>query len=374
MIVFLSFLSIAAWIYLIGLHGRFWHSSPELSPGAPSRVAKVVAVVPARDEAAHIAESIGSLLAQDYRGEFSIVLVDDNSSDDTAAIAASFDPASRLDIVAGQPLPPGWSGKLWAIQQGLAQPSAQTADYILLTDADIEHAAGHLASLVAKAESAHLDLVSEMVHLHCETLAERSLIPAFIFFFQMLYPFTWAADPGRSLAAAAGGTILVSRMAMERIEGVSHIHGELIDDCALARRVKSTGGRIWLGHSSQARSIRVYGNWSEIWEMIARTAYVQLGYSPLLLLGCVAGMGLLFGAPPLFAICAHGLARLLALLAWAAMAFAFQPTLRRYRVSSFWGIALPLIATFYLCATIGSALRHNAGRGGGWKNRVYPAP
>ncbi len=374
MIALLSLLAIAAWVYLIGFHGRFWHSSPELGAGAPSGAARVVAIVPARDEAAHIATSIGSLLAQDYRGEFSVVLVDDNSTDGTAALAASLGPAPRLDIVAGQPLPPGWSGKLWAIQQGLARPAAQAADYILLTDADIEHASGHLSSLVAKAESGHLDLVSEMVHLHCETPAERALIPAFVFFFQMLYPFAWAADPGRGLAAAAGGTILVARTAMKRIDGVSRIRGELIDDCALARAVKSTGGRIWLGHASHARSIRVYRNWSEIWNMIARTAYVQLGHSPLVLLGCLAGMGLLYAVPPLLAVCAHGLARLLGLLAWAAMTLAFQPTLRRYRITPIWGIALPLIALFYLGATLASAFRHHAGRGGGWKNRVYPVP
>jgi hopene-associated glycosyltransferase HpnB len=373
-IVLLSLLSIAAWVYLIGFHGRFWSSSPELGAGAPSGAAKVVAIVPARDEAAHIRRSIGSLLAQDYPGEFSIVLVDDNSTDGTAAIAASLDAGSRLGIVAGQPLPPGWSGKLWAVQQGLAQPKAQAADFLLLTDADIEHASGHLSSLVAKAESAHFDLVSEMVHLHCDTPVERALIPAFVFFFQMLYPFAWVADPDRGLAAAAGGTILVARAAIERIEGVSRIRGELIDDCALARAIKSTRGHIWLGHSVRARSIRVYRRLGEIWNMIARTAYVQLGCSPLMLLGCLAGMGLLYCAPPLLAICAHGLARLLGLLAWAAMALAFQPTLRRYRLLPFWGAALPLIASFYLGATLVSALRHHAGRGGGWKNRVYPAP
>jgi hopene-associated glycosyltransferase HpnB len=373
-IILVSLLSLAAWVYLIGFHGRFWRSLPELGAGAPSGAAKVVAIVPARDEAAYIRGSIGSLLTQDYPGDFSVVLVDDNSTDGTAAIAASLGGGPRLDIVAGQPLPPGWSGKLWAVHQGLAHPRAQAADYLLLTDADIEHAQGHLSSLVAKVESAHLDLVSEMVSLHCETPAERALVPAFVFFFQMLYPFAWVADPDRGLAAAAGGTILVARAAMERIEGVSRIRGELIDDCALARAIKASGGRIWLGHSSHARSIGVYRSASEIWNMIARTAYVQLGCSPLLLLGCMAGMSLLYGAPPLLAICAHGLARPLGVLAWAAMALAFQPTLRRYRLTPFWGAALPLIALFYLGATFASALRHHAGRGGGWKNRVYPAP
>jgi len=371
---FLSFLCFAAWVYLIGFRGRFWRSSPELGAGTPCAAARVVAVVPARDEAAHIRRSLSSLLAQNYSGEFSVVLVDDNSLDGTAAIAASLGSCPRLDIVAGRPLPPGWSGKLWAVHQGLSHPRALAADYLLLTDADIEHAPGHLSSLLAKAESAGFDLVSAMVRLHCNTAAERALIPAFVFFFQMLYPFAWAADPAHDLAAAAGGTILVSRAAIERIEGVTRIRGELIDDCALARAVKSTGGYIWLGHSSQARSMRVYCDWREIWNMIARTAYVQLGCSPFLLVGCLAGMGMLYVAPPMLAACAHGVARLGGLLAWAGMSVAFQPTLRRYRRTPLWGIALPLIALFYLGATLASARRHHAGRGGGWKNRVYPAP
>lgn len=374
MIVLLSILALAAWAYLIGFHGRFWRSLPELCAGAASGAAKVAVIVPARDEAAHIQSSIGSLLAQDYPGEFSVVLIDDNSTDGTAVLAASLNGGPRLEIVTGQPLPAGWSGKLWAIHQGLAHPRALAADYILLTDADIEHAPGHLSSLVAMAESTSLDLVSEMVLLHCETWPERALVPAFVFFFQMLYPFSWAADPGRDLAAAAGGTILMKRAALERIQGVTRIRSELIDDCALAHAVKSTGGRIWLGHSTEARSIRAYRHWCEIWNMIARTAYVQLGCSPVLLLGCVAGMGLLYDAPPLLAIFAHGLARLLGLLAWAAMALAFQPTLRRYRLTPLWGAALPLIALFYLGATLASAVRHHTGRGGGWKNRIYPGP
>lgn len=373
MIALLALASLAAWVYLIGFRGGFWRSSPELDAPTHAAASKVVAIVPARDESAYIAESIGSLLAQVYPGELTIILVDDNSTDGTASIAASLAGTQRLAVVAGTPLPAGWTGKLWAIQQGLVHPAAQAADYILLTDADIVHARDHVSVLVASAESGHLDLVSEMVHLHCETLAERALIPAFVFFFQMLYPFAWAADPQRRLAAAAGGTILIARSAMERIEGVARIRGELIDDCALAREVKSCGGQIWLGHASNTQSIRAYKDWSEIWNMIARTAYVQLRGSPILLLGCLFGMGLLYGVPPMLTICSHGISRLLGGLAWAAMALAFQPTLVRYRRAALWGIALPLIAAFYLCATVASAFRHYAGRGGGWKDRVYPA-
>ncbi|MFP5208804.1 MAG: glycosyltransferase [Acidobacteriota bacterium] len=372
MITIVALLSIAAWIYLIAFHGRFWRSLPVLNAGAPSGNAKLAVIVPARNEAESIRQSLASLLAQDYPAEFAIILVDDNSTDGTATIAASLDAAERLTIINGRPLPHGWSGKLWAVHQGLAHETAKAAGYVLLTDADILHAPDHISSLVARAEASGLDLVSEMVRLHCATAAERALIPAFVFFFQMLYPFHWVADPEKRTAGAAGGTMLASRAAMDRIQGVSRIRHHLIDDCALAKEIKSTGGRIWLGHSERAVSARVYLDWRDIWDMIARTAYVQLRHSPLMLLGCVAGMGSVFCAPPLLALLAHGLPRLLGLLSWLIMALAFQPTLRRYRRSPLWGIALPVISLFYLCATVASALRHYAGTGGGWKNRVYP--
>ena len=368
----LSLLCLAAWVYLIGFHGRFWHSSPTLPASRPREFAPVAVVVPARNEAESIARSLGSLLAQDYAGGLSVILVDDNSTDDTAAIASSLEHDERLTIISGQPLPAGWSGKLWAVHQGLAHEKAGAAEYVLLTDADIEHAPGHIAALVAKAQSERLDLVSEMVRLHCSTAAERALIPAFIFFFQMLYPFAWVGDRTRRAAGAAGGTMLVSQAALRRIDGVSRIRHHLIDDCALAREIKSSGGAIWLGHAEQAHSARVYADWREVWNMIARTAYVQLGLSPLLLAGCIAGMALLYLAPPWLALFAHGAARWLALAAWLLMALSFQPTLRRYGRSALWGVALPAVALFYLGATIASAWRHYGGRGGGWKDRVYP--
>jgi hopene-associated glycosyltransferase HpnB len=373
MILSLAALCCAAWLYLIALHGRFWSSGPVLREDrVPSGAAKVTVVVPARDEAASVARSIGSLLAQEYSGELSVILVDDNSTDGTAEIAASLPRQERLVIVSGQALPAGWSGKLWAVHQGLMQPAAQRADYILLTDADIEHAPLHVAMLVGEAEASGRDLVSEMVRLHCSTLAERALIPAFIFFFQMLYPFAWVADPCRSVAGAAGGTMLVRRSALDRIDGVRRVRHHLIDDCALAREIKSSGGKIWLGHAELARSLRVYAAWREVWEMIARTAYVQLGHSPLVLLGCIAGMGLLYLAPLLLTVFGHGLTRGIAAVAWFVMIVAFQPTLRRYGRSPLWGVALPGIALFYLGATVASAVRHHMGRGGGWKSRTYP--
>ena len=371
MIALIALLSLAIWIYLMGFHGRFWLSSQLLDVRKPSGEAKLAVIVPARNEAENIRQSIGSLLAQDYVGELSVLLVDDNSTDGTSAIAASLGADERLVIVAGDPLPTGWSGKLWAVHQGLVHERTTTADYVLLTDADIEHAPDHVSTLIAKAESDELDLVSEMVRLHCTTAPERALIPAFVFFFQMLYPFVWVVDPAKRVAGAAGGTMLVSRAAIERIHGVAQIRHHLIDDCALAKQIKTTGGRIWLGHTERAISIRVYANWPDVWNMIARTAYEQLKYSPLMLLGCVIGMGMIYGAPPLLSVFAHGLPRLVGLFCWATMTFALQPTLRRYRLSPLWGVAMPCISLFYLCATVASALRHYSGRGGGWKNRVY---
>lgn len=364
--------ALAAWIYLVALHGRFWQSGPELEECAPAHAPHVAVVIPARDEAESIAASLTSLLEQRYSGPLDVILVDDNSSDGTGAIARALPHSDRLTVIDGAPLTAGWSGKLWAVHQGLQQSAARSASYILLTDADITHEPTHVARLVAKAEADNLDMVSEMVRLHCATFAERALIPAFIYFFQMLYPFAWVNNARRGMAGAAGGTILIRRTTLERIGGVESIRRELIDDCALAAQVRNSGGRLWLGHADRTVSERVYADWREIWNMIARTAYVQLKHSPLLLAGCAAGMALLYLAAPALSLAAHGLPRLLALAAWLLMALSFQPTLRRYHRSPLWGAALPAIGLFYLCATIASALRHYAGRGGGWKNRVYP--
>lgn len=368
----IAIISFLIWCWLLTAHGLFWRSTPVLDrKKRPSGGAKVAVVIPARDEAEAIHRSLTSLLSQDYPGELSIILVDDNSTDGTGEIAQQLaDRDPRLTILRGKPLAPGWSGKLWAVSQGLQHPAAIAADYVLLTDADIAHEPSHISSLIAKAEAENLDLVSEMVRLHCDTLPERALIPAFIFFFQMLYPFAWANDPKKKLAAAAGGTILVSRAALNRIDGVNRIRHHLIDDVALAREVKREG-KIWLGHAEEATSLRIYKDSNEIWNMIARTAYVQLNHSPLLLLGTCIGMLLLYLAPPLLPL-AGGRQGLLGLLVWAMMALSFQPTLRRYRRSPLWGFALPLIALFYLGATLASAIRHYRGKGGAWKNRVYP--
>jgi hopene-associated glycosyltransferase HpnB len=367
-----TLISAAIWVYLLGFHGRFWQAGPVLRAApadgdAPTRELPAVdIVVPARDEAEHVSRALRSLLRQDYAGTLRVILVDDGSRDGTGDIAREIRDA-RLTVLAGAPRPPGWSGKLWAVAQGLAETRAP---FVLLADADIEHDPPHLSTLVEKAEEGDLDLVSEMVALSCETPAERALVPAFVFFFQLLYPFAWVNDKLRATAAAAGGTMLVRRRALDRIGGIEAVRAALIDDVALAGAIKR-GGSIWLGHAAYARSLRSYADWREVWRMVARTAYVQLRRSPALLAGCIAGMVLTWLVPPLATVAGHGFVRVLGLLLWLAMAASFVPTLRRFRRSVLWAPLLPAIATFYLAATIGSAIDHWRGRGVVWKSRAY---
>ncbi len=362
----IALLALAAWVWLLLFHDRFWQSGPVLAPAVLREAASVDVVVPARNEAETIGEALASLLAQDYPGRMRILMVDDGSTDGTAAIAGGLGDG-RLAVVAGTPTPPGWSGKLWAMAQGVGRAEA---DFLLLTDADIVHAPGHLAALAAKATGEKLDLVSEMVALRCESFAERALVPAFVYFFQLLFPFAAVNDPRRPIAAAAGGSMLVRRAALERAGGIAAIKGALIDDVALARAIKR-GGRIWLGHSRLARSRRAYPGVGEIWRMIARTAFVQLRFSPALLAGTVAGMGIVFIVPPATALLGAGTARWAGVAAWALGGLSFAPTLRRCGRSLAWAPALPAIAAFYLAATVGSAIDHWRGRGVVWKGRHY---
>ena len=374
MLLALAALSLISWFWLLLFRGWFWLSGPTLSLGtSATRPMRVTAVVPARNEAEHIAATLRSLLAQQFPGDLRVVLVDDNSSDATGDLArriSAEDP--RLTVVTGEALPPGWTGKMWAVTQGLRHPEAAAADYILLTDADIVHEPNHIAELVAKAEADGIALVSEMVRLRCRTFAERATIPAFVFFFQMLFPFRRVGDRRHATAAAAGGTMLVARQALDSIGGVDRIRAALIDDVALAREIKRAGYAIWLGHAEQAQSRRTYSGFGEVWSMIARTAYVQLRCSPALLLGTCVGMLLLYAIPVIAAFIGSGPARWIGIAAWALIAIDFQPTLRRYRSSPLWGLALPAIAVFYLAATCGSAVRFYRGRGGHWKDRTYP--
>jgi hopene-associated glycosyltransferase HpnB len=365
--IWLALLSAAIWVYLLGCHGRFWQAGPVLAPASPRVAADVAIVVPARDEAGSIAACLSSLLQQNYAGNFRVVLVDDGSTDGTGAIARAMnDP--RLTVLDGEARPAGWSGKLWAVRQGIA--AAGASGFVLLSDADIVHAPLHLATLVAQAERADADLVSEMVELACVSWAERALVPAFVFFFQLLYPFARVNDPQSATAAAAGGTVLIRRRALDRIGGIEAVRGALIDDVALATAVKK-GGRIWLGHSALARSIRPYPSAADVWRMIARTAYVQLRFSSALLVATTLSMALVWLVPPGLAVFGHGPARWIGLLTWVAAMASYLPTLGRFRQPWIWALALPAVAGFYMAATIGSAVDHHLGRGVVWKRRAY---
>jgi hopene-associated glycosyltransferase HpnB len=366
--------ALAVWLYLLLGRGGFWRCR-ERDDDVPAKLAawpRVAAVVPARNEAEHIADSIGSLLAQDYGGAWTVVLVDDDSADGTAEVARrAADGDARLRVVKSRGLPAGWTGKLWALRQGIdaAMALPEPPDYLLLTDADIVHDPDSLSRLVARAESKRLVLTSLMVKLRCESFAERTAIPAFVFFFQMLYPFAWANQPQRAVAAAAGGCMLVRANTLRKAGGIDVIRGALIDDCALAKALKAYGP-IWLGLTERVHSVRPYPSFADIRRMVARSAYAQLRYSPLLLLGTVAGMVLTYLVPPFVAIFGSGIARMIGLATWAFMALAFQPTLRFYRLSPLWGIALPAIALQYTLYTLDSAYQYVRGRGGTWKGRV----
>jgi len=362
----IALLALCIWLYLCFARGRFWSSEPQLAPAVPAPCPDVDIVVPARDEAHTIAPVIASLLAQDYRGNFRVILVDDNSTDGTAQCAGS---GPNLEVLRGQPKPAEWSGKLWALRQGVAVGHAPV---LLFTDADIVHDPRHLSALVARLQAPQTELVSEMVRLNCHCLAERALVPAFVYFFQMLYPFAKVNDPRSRVAAAAGGTILIRREALERIGGLDAIKGALIDDVALARAVKPTGA-IFLGHSGLAVSIRTYPGFADLWRMISRTAFTQLRHSGALLALTLLGLALVWLVPVWAAAFGHGPERAFGFAALALAALSYLPTLKRYARSGLWVIALPLIALFYMAATAGSALDHWRGVGARWKNRAYGA-
>jgi hopene-associated glycosyltransferase HpnB len=354
--------------------GGFWRikEDPALENAAlPKR--KVAIIVPARNEAVTVGLTIQSLLRQNYAGPFHIFLVDDHSSDGTAEVArraaqeAGF--AKRLTIVEAAPLPRGWTGKLWALSEGLKVAASFSPDYYWFTDADILHQPENLSRLVSRAEGSGFDLVSLMVKLRCESFAERMLIPAFVFFFFKLYPPAWVARADKHTAAAAGGCILIRPDALTRIGGIAAIRNQLIDDCALAREVKRNGP-IRLGSTLSASSLRAYGSFREIGRMIARSAFTQLRHSVWLLCGVVVAMTITYIAPP-FLLAMGGWAARFGLAAWLVMALTYWPTLRFYRLSPVWALFLPLVAVFYLGATIFSAAQYWAGEGGRWKGRVH---
>jgi hopene-associated glycosyltransferase HpnB len=383
-------ISLIIWIYLLLARGGFWLArerddldGPDSQAGdASAEWPDVTAVIPARNEAESIAQTVECLLRQDYPGRLRVVVIDDQSDDGTAACARAaaekIDAGARLDILTGTPVPAGWTGKLWAVNRGIAHACrARDADglpesapeFLLLTDADIAHAPDNVRKLVTRARNDNLVLVSLMAKLRNDALFERALIPAFVLFFQMLYPFSQVNRRDLRLAAAAGGCMLVRRDALEAAGGIEPIRAEIIDDCALGRQMK-TQGAIWLGLTERAVSIRPYDNLGEIRKMVARTAYAQLQYSPLLLAGTLLSLLLTFIAPPLLALFAHGAASAMGALAWLAMTLAYQPMLRFYRQSAWWGPLLPGVATLYAAFTFDSALQHWRGRGGMWKGRA----
>lgn len=424
----LAGLSLLIWLFLLCGWGGFWQCDQMLEQGgeseekeerqaergekgreagclhltsAPSHLTpdtshpSVCAVIPARNEADLLPITLRSLLQQDYPGALTVILVDDHSTDGTAEVAqqtaAAIDNATQLQVMQAAPLPPGWSGKLWAMEQGVQKAQTFAPDYILLTDADIEHDPANLRRLVEKATQANLEMASVMVRLRCESGWEKLLIPAFVFFFQKLYPFRWVNNPRRKTAAAAGGCILIRQAALTRIGGIASIREALIDDCALAQRVKERGEgteergqetgellhSIWLGLSDRTRSLRPYDTLATIWEMVARTAYTQLSYSSLLLVGTLVGMALVYLVAPVSL--GVGLWRGdwwlagLGFGVWLLMAIAYFPTIRFYRCSPIYAVYLPLIAWLYTLMTLDSARRHWQGKGGAWKGRVYAA-
>jgi hopene-associated glycosyltransferase HpnB len=373
----LAFLVLAIWLALFFARGGFWlcrERDDRSSPPAPKSWPRVAAVIPARDEADVIAASIGSLLAQGYPGGFRIVLVDDQSGDGTAQAAKTCAAASafpdRLTVLQGASLPPGWAGKLWAVSQGVEFAEKNFApDYLLLTDADIAHAPDNLRALVARAEQGGFGLVSLMALLRCESFAEKLLVPAFVYFFQMLYPFRFVSDARKKVAGAAGGCMLVRTDLLARAGGVEAIASALIDDCALGVRMKQVGP-IWLGLTRRVVSLRPYPHFDDIRKMVARSAYAQLHYSPWALAGALIGMVLTYLAPPLLALFAGGAAQAAGLAAFALMSVTFWPIQRYYGLSGLRALTLPLIAAFYMVYTLDSALQFFRGRGGMWKGRA----
>jgi hopene-associated glycosyltransferase HpnB len=364
--------TLAIWLYLVLFRGGFWREflQPLTPPPEPISCApRIVAVVPARDEADVVARSIGSLAAQAAPGYFHIVLVDDHSSDGTAA-AASAAEGDLLTVIPARPLPPSWKGKLWAVAEGVRHAATICPDYLLLTDADIVHAPVNVAHLAARAEAEGYDLVSYMATLACETPAERALVPAFVFFFFLLYPPAWIRSPRHATAGAAGGCMLIRYEMLKKIGGIAAIRGELIDDCALARAVKRAGGRVWLGLSDTTHSIRPYRTFGDVGRMISRSAFTQLRHSKVLFAGTVAGLMLTYLAPILLTIFASQPAAGIAAMAWLLMSICYVPALRFYRVSWLAAPLLPLIALFYAGATVHSAIAYWSGAGGQWKGRV----
>jgi hopene-associated glycosyltransferase HpnB len=371
-------LTAATWSYLVLARGSFWRTknfNPNASDNEPFS-GSVVAVVPARNEADLIGPVVTSLLNQDVA--MPIVLVDDDSTDGTADVARrAAEKAGKADaliVMQSKPLPEGWTGKVWSMHEGIEYARAFHPVWLMLTDADVLHGPETVANLGLIASQGNYDLVSLMVKLRCESLPEKLLIPAFVYFFFMLYPPAWIRNPRRSTAGAAGGCMLVRAEALEQARGLEAIRGTVIDDCALAGHLKRHGGRLWLGLTDQSQSLRQYRTFSHIEHMVSRTAFNQLNHSSFLLLGTLAGMVITYLAPLLLLLSGSRLAIFMGAAAWLAMTITYSAMVRYYRLNPAWALTLPLAALFYLGATIHSAIKYWNGTGGEWKGRVQDVP
>ena len=379
----LAALSVLAWVVLLAFRNGFWRADQRLETGLPDPASwpSVIALVPARNEADHIAACLASLGDQDYSGRFSVLVINDSSTDDTACIArriaGALDLRHTVEVIDAPELGAGWAGKLWALNHGTSHLAARTdtPDFLWLTDADVIHGPATLRQLVAKAEDQGLAMVSLMVRLACASFWERLLVPAFVFFFQMLYPFPAVNDRTSTAAGAAGGCILLRQCALERVGGVSTIRDRLIDDCALAARIKSSGVAVWIGLATESHSLRRYERLAEFWHMVARSAYVQLRYSAVLLVLSVLGMAVTFICAPLIILAfpwhASPGAMVLSVISWTLMCFTYIPTVRYHRLETWRCVTLPLASALYMMMTVDSAVRHWCGLGQNWKNRAY---
>jgi hopene-associated glycosyltransferase HpnB len=368
---------VVVWAWLLAARGGFWRVAPQsvrspLPQAPPAR--RVIVIIPARNEAAVIGTAVTSLVQQSFAGAIHLIVIDDESNDGTADAAVSAargcGACARLTVIRGAPLPRGWTGKLWALSQGVMAAAPFDPDYLLFTDADIEHGRESVESLVAEAEACHRDLVSRMVRLSTATVAERLLIPAFVFFFFMLYPPAWIAAAERRTAAAAGGCILIRPQALARIGGLEVIRSSIIDDCALARAVKASGGRLSLKLTREVRSLRVYGSFASIGTMISRSAFAQLRHSYLVLIGTLLGLFITYLLAPVMLFLGDPVAAGLGVAALVLMSLAYLPIVRFHGLAASWCLCLPPIVLFYAAAVLHSVARYAQGKGGRWKGRA----
>jgi hopene-associated glycosyltransferase HpnB len=392
----LSSVSLLIWLYLIVGRGFFWkfdqrlHISDEKDT-ATGDLPTACVVIPARNERKLLEKTLPFLLRQNYTGRFHIFLVDDCSTDGTAAlarqIATNMDANHRLTVVSGRPLPPGWTGKLWALQQGTLAVQKKNPTFLMFTDADILHSTQSLQSIVQKAVQKEIVLLSTMVKLKVTNRWEQLLIPAFVFFFAKLYPFSWVNDPGRKTAAAAGGCVLLRRNALENMGGLKTLSSALIDDVTLAKRIKGIAGEtcneIWLGLAEEIVSLRQYQGIRGVWQMVARTAYTQLKHSPLHLAATILGMLLTYLMPLMGTVLGFVIIWvngtvfhswwifISAVAGWSLMAVAFRPILEWYESPRYMAFLLPIAGLLYTLMTIDSAVQHYRGQGGYWKGRTY---